>query len=70
MSIERVELNIVGTRASLYQVCQEFNIDLPDPVELCISQCTQCSTWNYNYKMIEDLDGNLICKYCDDIFGR
>ena len=70
MSIERVERSLVKTRRSLREVCEEFGIDTPSHDELCISQCTQCSTWHYTYKLVEDLDDNLICTYCDDIFGR
>lgn len=69
MSISKVEKALVKTRRSLREVCDEFGIDMPDREDLCVSNCSQCSVWNYNYKLIEDLDGNPICRYCNDLFG-
>lgn len=67
--LEKVERALVTTRRPLWEVCREFNIDMPDQDELCVSNCTQCSVWHYNYKLSEDLDGNPVCKYCEDLFG-
>lgn len=69
MSVDKIEYNLVKTRKSLKDVCDELGIDMPDIDELVVSQCTQCSVWHYNYKLIEDLDGNMICKYCEETIG-
>lgn len=69
MSIEKIERALVKSRKSLKEVCDSLGIDLPDVEELVVSQCTQCSVWHYNYKLVEDLDGNMICKYCEDTIG-
>ena len=69
MSIEKVEHNLLRTRKTLAEVCRELNVDIPARDELTCSPCTQCSTWHYTYKVVEDLDGNHICQYCESIFG-
>lgn len=67
--IERAERALVKTRKTLYEVCRELYIDVPDLGELCVDQCSHCSVWHYQYKLREDLDGNLICGYCEDLVG-
>lgn len=69
LTVDKLEANLLGTKDSLYKVCKELGIDVPDEEELCISNCTHCGVWNYNYKLKEDLDGNPICKYCEQLVG-
>lgn len=66
---KKLEHTLLNTRRPLAEVCREIGLDIPDREDLCVTQCTQCSTWHYTYKMVEDLDDNLICRYCEDIFG-
>jgi hypothetical protein len=66
---KKLEQTLLKSRSTLASVCKELGIDIPDRDDLTASQCTQCSVWHYNYKMVEDLDGNYICTYCEDIYG-
>lgn len=67
---ERVEQALLKTRKSVMQVCQELNLPMPDRDEMLVEQCSHCSVWHKNYKLNEDLDGNPICQYCEDLVGR
>jgi hypothetical protein len=68
--IEKAERALLKTRKTLYEVCRDLDIEVPDPEELCIDQCSHCSVWHYQYKLREDLDGNNICGYCENLVGR
>lgn len=70
ISIDKIERALQKTRRSLYEVCRELNIEVPDAEDLLVAQCTHCSTWNFKYKLNEDLDGNPICRYCENLVGR
>jgi hypothetical protein len=70
MSTNKLTSGLLKTRRSLTEVCAEFGIPVPASQDLEVDQCTQCSTWHYTYSLVEDLDGNSICTYCDNIFGR
>jgi hypothetical protein len=62
------ELN--GTRRRLSEVCEDLGIDyeeLMDSEDIGISQCSHCNTWSL--KLIPDLDGNPICRFCVDLIG-
>jgi hypothetical protein len=69
-SIDKIERSLIKTRKTLYEVCRELGLDVPDRDELVVDQCTHCNTWNFKYKLSEDLDGNPICRYCEDLVGR
>lgn len=68
-SLDKIELALRETRDSLYAVCSRLGLDMPDRDELTIEQCTHCSTWKWTHKLQEDLDGNLICRYCEELIG-
>lgn len=59
------------THKNLYEVCKELDVPLQtvDISELTkqIDQCTHCNVWDT--KLVPDLDGNLICKYCVQLIG-
>jgi HD superfamily phosphohydrolase len=60
-----------GTRKSLAQLCADANIDTDrldyDLLRQHIDQCSHCNIWTT--KPIQDLDGNPICKVCEQIAG-
>lgn len=68
--INKIEKSLLKTRKSLRDICLELGLDMPDIEDLCIEQCAHCSVWHYQFKLREDLDGNTICKYCEDLVGR
>lgn len=70
IEIERIERALLKTRKSLQEVCRDLDLDVPDYGELLVDQCSHCSVWHKNYKLSEDLDGNLICEYCETLAGR
>ena len=69
MEVERIEKSLLHTKKTLREVCWELDEDMPSKEDLLISQCTHCSIWNKNYKLVEDLDGNNICRFCVDLIG-
>jgi len=59
-----------GTRKSLTSTCADAGIDideLDDGLYIHIDQCSHCNIWTT--KPIDDLDGNPICKVCEQIAG-
>lgn len=67
--IQRIEQSLLKSRKSLREVCRELDLDVPNLDELLVAQCNHCSVWNKNYALVEDLDGNYICSYCEDLVG-
>ncbi len=67
--IKKIENALLKTRKSLRQVCAELDLDVPEKDELLIDSCAHCGIWHRNYKLVEDLDGNYICRYCEDLVG-
>ena len=67
--IQRIEQGLLKTRKSLREVCRELDLDVPDLGELLVAQCNHCNVWHRNYTLVEDLDGNNICTYCEDLVG-
>lgn len=65
----RIEQALLKTRKSLREVCRELDLDVPDKDDLLVDTCAHCGVWHKNYKLIEDLDGNFICIYCEDLVG-
>ena len=65
----RLSIALNNTRKSLRQVCHELdiNIDLIDIHQLPIDQCSHCNRWSL--LLIEDLDGNPICRFCEELVG-
>ncbi len=66
---KRLAKELNGTRRSLTEVCDEMGIDY-DEIEfekLSVGQCSHCSTWSS--RLIPDLDGNPICRFCVDLIG-
>jgi hypothetical protein len=67
---KRLVTELKGTRRKLSEVCEDLGIDydeLVDSGELGIEQCSHCNTWST--KLIPDLDGNPICRFCEDLIG-
>lgn len=59
-----------GTRRRLSEVCEDLGLDYEELLEsgdLGISQCSHCNTWSLN--LVDDLDGNPICRFCVDLVG-
>ncbi len=69
MSVEKIERGLLKTRKTLKEICRELDLDMPDKEELLIDQCAHCGVWHKNYKLVEDLDGNYIGSYCEDLVG-
>lgn len=67
--INRIEQALLNTRKRLFDVCKDLDTDLPDRDELTVDQCSHCNTWHWQYRLQEDLDGNPICTYCEDLVG-
>jgi hypothetical protein len=66
---QKLRKELINTRRSFIAVCDELDID-PDEVDyhkLKCSQCNHCNVWAA--RLIEDLDGNEICKICYNISG-
>lgn len=68
-SVSLIEKSLLHTRKTIRQVCAELDLDVPNREELLIDTCSHCGTWHKNYKLVEDLDGNFICTYCEDLVG-
>lgn len=62
------ELN--GTRRKLREVCEDLGIDyeeLTETGDLGIDPCSHCGLWSL--RLVPDLDGNPICRFCVDLVG-
>lgn len=62
------ELN--GTRRKLREVCEDLGIDyeeLTETGDLGIDSCSHCGLWSL--RLVPDLDGNPICRFCVDLVG-
>lgn len=68
---QRLAKHLSNTRKSLQQVCREHDVDLEAidsyVLQQYIDQCSHCNIWAK--KLIDDLDGNPICRVCLDIAG-
>ena len=67
---KRLIRELEGTRARLSEVCEDLGIDYDDLKEsgdIGIEQCSHCNTWST--KLVPDLDGNPICRFCVDLVG-
>lgn len=60
-----------GTRKTLVEVCKELGIDFEsiDHHNLLVGQCCSCRVWHRSIQLINDLDDNPICHYCEDLMG-
>ena len=60
-----------GTRKPLNKLCDDAGIDIDeldhDLLQEHIDQCSHCNIWTT--KPIDDLDGNPICRVCEQISG-
>jgi hypothetical protein len=65
--MNELELVLYNTRKSVLEGCRElgYNYSLDDDINLLC--CTSCGIW-LKY-MMEDLDGNNICKVCYNTYG-
>jgi hypothetical protein len=68
--MQNLERALLKTRRNLWEVCRELGIEEPDLELLTTNQCAHCNVWHYSYKLQEDLDGNPICTYCENLIGR
>lgn len=57
------------TRQSIDQASEYLGIPVDDIETPNIQECTSCFYWDKPSKMVEDLDGNLICHYCAKHYG-
>ena len=66
-----LENALVGTRQSLAKAANELGFDVNDIEEhnLMVIACSHCSTWHRSHNIIEDLDFNPICRYCETLIG-
>ena len=69
---DEVEKSLLGSRKNLREVLYSLGIDAEefDRELMTVDQCTHCNVWHYSFKLKEDLDGNPICKYCEELVGR
>lgn len=66
-----LEDTLLGTRRTLASACNELEIYLDDidPLNLMVTNCSSCGIWHRSQNIIDDLDSNPICKYCEDLIG-
>ena len=66
---QRLSVALNNTRKTLRQVCEELDIAYTDVEvdKLQIDQCSHCNRWSL--LLIEDLDGNPICRFCEELVG-
>lgn len=53
-----------GTRDNLADVCQDLDIEMPDPKTLKVAQCINCGIWGSKYKEMYDDE---TCHFCNDM---
>lgn len=63
---ELLKAELINTRKSIRQVCEELGIDVPDDIEL--EQCSHCNLWAKRLK--RDLDDYPICDVCITFYGE
>lgn len=67
---KRLIKELQGTRKLLSEVCEDLGLDyeeLTESGDLGIEQCSHCNRWDS--RLVDDLDGNPICKFCVDLIG-
>ena len=68
---KRLAKHLNKTRKSLYEVCEELNIDYEQvcmwTLDEHVQQCAHCDIWTV--QPVQDLDNNPICKVCLSISG-
>ena len=66
-----IEKSLVGTRRTLASVCKEEGVNILDiePMNLMVTNCSSCGIWHRSESIIDDLDSNPICRYCEDLIG-
>lgn len=67
---KKLVAELKGTKRNLREVCEDLGIDYEELVEsgdIGIDQCSHCNTWST--RLVDDLDGNPICRYCEDLIG-
>lgn len=66
-----LENSLLGTRRALSTACNDLDIDINDidPLNLMATQCSSCGIWHRSHNIIDDLDSNPICRYCEDLMG-
>lgn len=68
---QQLKTNLNKTYKSLYEVCNELDIDINsldlEQLTKHIDQCTHCGIWST--KLIPDLDENPICTTCAKLIG-
>lgn len=58
------------TNQSIKTACEDLEIEYQSEMTDGIEQCSHCSIWYYDHELIEDLDGNILCKFCEQWYGR
>ena len=68
MTVNRDKLfsRLLKTRDSLYDVCEELGIDVPEEDSLKCLQCSQCSIWRAKGNFMFD-EGMPVCDFCQDL---
>lgn len=66
-----LEDSLLGTRRALVNACRDLDIDIEDidTHNLMCMQCSSCFVWHRSSNIIDDLDMNPICKYCEELMG-
>lgn len=64
--IESLNDELIGTRKSIRQVCEDLGIEVPAYVTL--EQCSHCNLWAKRLK--RDLDDFPICDVCLTFYGE
>jgi len=67
--MNELESALYRKKRTLYEVCQEFGIDVDDAEIPTLETCSNCSIWFKSVELILDLDGNPICKICRRFYG-
>lgn len=66
-----LEQTLLGTRKTLVDSCKElgYTLSCVEEHNLMAGQCSSCLVWHRSSNLIDDLDMNPICKYCEDLMG-
>jgi formylmethanofuran dehydrogenase subunit E len=67
--MNELETVLYRKKASLLEVCRELGIPIEEADIPNLETCSNCSIWFRSTDLIQDLDGNPICKVCNRFYG-
>lgn len=68
LALDRISGDLVEklyrTNHSIAQACDEMGVEFDEDMLEDLCQCTHCNVWWYAYELVQDADGNDLCKFC------